>query len=96
MIDQVKFMSYVFDIEWTPGYSKKFMENTGNLNGFISYVDNIIRIDSERADRVQILIHEVTHLIATTFSVDLNESEVSRMSEGFYHFMEANGFMGES
>ena len=74
------------DFKVTP---EKGMGRNDARRGTTSYFDREIRIDPDLSpqEKEQTFIHEVTHAIDDTFDCDLKESQVKRMSHGFYQVL---------
>lgn len=90
-LDKIKFLSYVYDVHWeTPRDSKlNYKSDWGGINNST----NEIWIDTNMRQKERVLIHEATHLISDCFDCKLDESQINRMSEGFYHFLIDNNLL---
>ena len=67
----------------------KGLARNASRRGETQYFDREIRLDPDLSpqEEEQTFIHEVTHAIEDTYDCHLSESQVKRMSQGFYQML---------
>lgn len=95
-IDKIKFMSYEFTVEWIKGFIDDTENNQKALAGCLISAKNKIKLDNDVPYKYESLLHELIHLVCIIFDIKLDESQVSRLSEGLYHMLKENPWVSEA
>ena len=89
--DKVKIGGHWFNIEYRD--ERDAYSNMGS--SFTCWNLIILQKDMCASKQMSNLFHEVLHEIGTQNDLDLSESQVTSISEGFYQFLTDNGFLKE-
>lgn len=80
---------HVFTIEYDKSKQLTDNGNYGEINYRLQHI--LLRGDRPASQRCEALIHELFHLVATVYKVDIEEQEISLLAEGMAQALSSLG-----
>lgn len=84
-LNKVKILGKTYKITYPPTMEAVNTVNKEPMFGEFRFVEESIKVYNglKEFDRLQVLLHEITHGISTTLELDLNEHQVDMIALGF-------------
>lgn len=84
----IKLLSHVYKIQWMDVVP-------AGVAGTAGLREEVICLALEEGSWMQTLVHELVHIIADLFRIDLQEDDVERLAQGLHSVMVDNGMFNE-